>query len=338
MSYEYMSGMGAGEEITERPPLPSMPQMWKGNFADCKVQGGAVAWGGLNLEGLTRTFQTSATGERHLHDCYSSRQSTESRPGQKEYCCYPRAYMREKQIDRDRQMAAFQAQQQAYMDAPFSYENELEDRRRYFSRYQTAPAPEGSPCPSWPGTVMRKVYFPIPKTEQEKAQMPEYVDSLRKLGCVEGGAPYDLEHVAMCCPPGVEVPAANGNGTTVTNGNGTAVVTNGNGEAAVVAAEEAARAAEHGNLKVPILAWSVLSLANAGIAALIAKGDDRKMAALVGAIATYVGGVTGITGQVGMALCPFKGEGAIACGLPLMGLTGIATGIAFRLKAKKDEA
>jgi len=74
-----------------------------------------------------------------------------------------------------------------------------------------------------------------------------------------------------------------------------------------------------------------ISLVSAALSALIAPSGKRAAAAVVGGGLTYVGNATGATARVGMALCPFRGEGAIGCTLPTMLFPGVLTGVGFRV-------
>jgi hypothetical protein len=69
----------------------------------------------------------------------------------------------------------------------------------------------------------------------------------------------------------------------------------------------------------------------AGLSAIIAPSGQRGVAAAVGGILTFVGNTTGTTSRVGMALCPFRGEGAIGCTVPVMLFPGVLTGVGFRV-------
>jgi hypothetical protein len=74
-----------------------------------------------------------------------------------------------------------------------------------------------------------------------------------------------------------------------------------------------------------------VSLVAAGLSAIIAPSSQRGAAAVVGGLVTFAGNATGVTGRIGMALCPFGGEGAIGCALPTMLFPGVLTGIGFRV-------
>lgn len=80
----------------------------------------------------------------------------------------------------------------------------------------------GTPCMPPEGGVTGKLYSPIPKTKDEFLSIANIGLDLLTKGCDSSyPRPYDIDNVAVCCPPGVEVPgppAANGNG----NGNGAA--------------------------------------------------------------------------------------------------------------------
>ena len=248
MTYEYTNGMG--RVVPQQLPMPvgsgaprppagqPRPQgYWRGNFTDCKQQGGSVSWRGssaTNELSWAPSIGSDAAIRQHisLTGCYGSGNlripESQAQPGQtiarvvsREYetCCYPQSFMQQKQVEMQAQAAAYQASLEAYRNSPAYKEYEKEradwqDQQRYAAQIQDrarrlasnkATAKPGDPCSPPDGGVVGKLHVPIPRTGVEQAEQRLAMMRFVEAGCSSEEKLYDLENVQICCPPDVQV-------------------------------------------------------------------------------------------------------------------------------------
>ena len=191
MTYEYMSGMGRGDfsdmlqsallppaapssgespiymggsgpGYPSPPPAPTRPVAWRGNFDNCKQNGGTAAWSSgsswladvigsrdeelywapqINRDGAS---PPSVVGSR-VTSCYNSgltRQTAQAPNAsgalsiaqrllsESERCCYPAPFIQRQQAEYDAEMTAYQVSLEAYRNSP-AYKDYLKKVQEY---------------------------------------------------------------------------------------------------------------------------------------------------------------------------------------------------------------
>ncbi len=238
------------------PPAPAYPTLWRGSFQDAKLRGGVVTWGprvGLLTAVRELVFRppsgvTVARRAPTLSRCYTSGQSRTVegapstststvvrwiRPVVSEYeqCCYTSMFIAQKQAQNQVLMDAYSVQLEAYRNSPAykaferesqawqmerEYEAQRQSRARKLARYPATTTP-GDPCSPPGGGITGKLPVPIPRTRVAQAEQRLELLRLTEAGCTSQERLFDLEHLEMCCPPGVQVgppPVVEEEGTT----------------------------------------------------------------------------------------------------------------------------
>lgn len=167
---------------------------------------------------LTRCYRS---GQSRTPDVKVERGQTVARIQPREYenCCYSQTFLQQKQTEAEAQRTAYLASLEAWRNSPAykEFEQEMEEwrtRQRRAAQLQRraralalhpATANPGDPCSPPEGGLVGKFPLPIPRTQADHLEQQLAFARLREQGCHSDERLFDLQHMEVCCPPGVQV-------------------------------------------------------------------------------------------------------------------------------------
>jgi hypothetical protein len=207
VSWGPRAGVVAAREILVAPPSAGMPPPPRAaTLKRCYMSGAQRRKNGSEPTTSTSTRSWPVFGMRAVDLEY-------------EQCCYSAPFIAQKQAANDALIAAYRVQLEVYRnsEAYKAYERELrayhEEREYERARQRRVGALErnratttpGDPCSPPGGGITRKMPFGIPRSSVESMEQRLAWLRLRDQGCETEERFFDLEHMEVCCPSGVQV-------------------------------------------------------------------------------------------------------------------------------------